>query len=479
MTWHQINTRRISLQMCLFWNDGFNKKEFYTYGIGTKKFLNYFDGQKTEYHVDKEDWKKYREGQIELLKHTKWIKTIPWEAQTFLENQLKRFTDEFPKNLKILTNNDLLQLQKKAAQEVGWTNSRTWMIYLINDVIADKVRTELSKKVSNQARVEEYMLSFSTPLEMNDAMKERVALLLLKIERNILTKEDFADKLNAHTERFKHIPMFGFDHKPYTKKDFENNLNEIENPLVELEKLTSTIETRQTQFKEELKNLNLESTDKLFDLIQMLKHTVFVRDYRDTLRQKMYLLDRYMYEEIGKRLGSLTAEQATNLTNEEVAEGLLGETNLDFKKLAKKRENAFLIIQDDYEIKVYSGTEAKQKADEELGLEMLENLDTIEGTPASKGTARGPARIIQTNTDLHKIQTGDVMISQMTRQDFVPAMKKCVAIVTDEGSITNHAAIVSREFGLPCVVGVKNATSILKDGDIIEVNANKGIVKKI
>ena len=68
---------------------------------------------------------------------------------------------------------------------------------------------------------------------------------------------------------------------------------------------------------------------------------------------------------------------------------------------------------------------------------------------------------------------------EMTTPDFVPAMKKAAAIVTEQGGITSHAAIVSRELGVPCVIGTKIATRVLKDGDLVEVDANKGIVRKV
>ena len=67
----------------------------------------------------------------------------------------------------------------------------------------------------------------------------------------------------------------------------------------------------------------------------------------------------------------------------------------------------------------------------------------------------------------------------MTRPEFVPLMKKALAVVTDEGGITCHAAIVSRELRIPCITGTKNATRILKDGDLIEVDADNGVVKII
>jgi len=67
----------------------------------------------------------------------------------------------------------------------------------------------------------------------------------------------------------------------------------------------------------------------------------------------------------------------------------------------------------------------------------------------------------------------------MTSPDFMPVIKKCSAIVTNLGGITSHAAIISREFGIPCIVGTKNATEILNTGDMVEVDADKGIVRII
>lgn len=65
----------------------------------------------------------------------------------------------------------------------------------------------------------------------------------------------------------------------------------------------------------------------------------------------------------------------------------------------------------------------------------------------------------------------------MTRQDFVVAIRKAAALVTDEGSVTAHAAIISRELGIPCIVAAQIATKVLKDGDLVEVDGNKGVVK--
>lgn len=72
---------------------------------------------------------------------------------------------------------------------------------------------------------------------------------------------------------------------------------------------------------------------------------------------------------------------------------------------------------------------------------------------------------------------GDILVTGMTTPDFLSAIRKSAGFVTDEGGITCHAAIVSRELKKPCIIGTKIATQILKDGDLVEVDANKGIVK--
>ena len=105
--------------------------------------------------------------------------------------------------------------------------------------------------------------------------------------------------------------------------------------------------------------------------------------------------------------------------------------------------------------------------------------DVLKGVIASKGMADGIARIIMGQKDFWKFEKGDILISEATRPEFVPIMKKAAAVVTEEGGITSHAAIISRELKIPCIVGVSHITSILKDGDLVEVDANNGIIKKL
>lgn len=103
----------------------------------------------------------------------------------------------------------------------------------------------------------------------------------------------------------------------------------------------------------------------------------------------------------------------------------------------------------------------------------------VKGQPACSGKAVGRVRLVLKREDVGRLEEGEVLVSTMTVPDFVPAMKRAAAYVTDEGGITCHAAIVAREFGKPCVIGTKIATKVLKNGDLVEVDATKGIVRKV
>jgi len=102
----------------------------------------------------------------------------------------------------------------------------------------------------------------------------------------------------------------------------------------------------------------------------------------------------------------------------------------------------------------------------------------LKGDPASPGIGSGSTKIISTSAEIHKVAKGDILVTRYTNPDFVPAMKKAVAIVTERGGRTSHAAIVSRELGIPAVVGVNNATKTMHVDSIYSVNGSKGEIYK-
>ncbi len=104
------------------------------------------------------------------------------------------------------------------------------------------------------------------------------------------------------------------------------------------------------------------------------------------------------------------------------------------------------------------------------------NKILVRGLGSSPGMGMGKVKVIKSAKEIKNVERGDVLVTEMTTPDFVPGMKKASAIVTDTGGMTSHAAIVSRELGVPCVVGTGNATTVLKDGMDISVDGSHGIV---
>ncbi len=102
----------------------------------------------------------------------------------------------------------------------------------------------------------------------------------------------------------------------------------------------------------------------------------------------------------------------------------------------------------------------------------------LKGDAASPGVASGPVKILHSVKEIDRIKSGDVLVAKQTNPDFVPAMRKAVAIVTETGGRTSHAAIVSRELGIPAIVGATGALTKLKDGQIITVHGSRGVIYK-
>jgi pyruvate,water dikinase len=132
-------------------------------------------------------------------------------------------------------------------------------------------------------------------------------------------------------------------------------------------------------------------------------------------------------------------------------------------------------------IQEFTGPGAKKVLDKlVLNVVKVNKTSMVNGLPASPGKVVGRAFVVRDAKEAVRIiKPGGILVASMTMPNYLPAMKKAGAVVTDDGGIICHAAIVSRELGIPCIVGTKVATQIFKTGDKLEVDANKGVVRKI
>ena len=105
------------------------------------------------------------------------------------------------------------------------------------------------------------------------------------------------------------------------------------------------------------------------------------------------------------------------------------------------------------------------------------NKILIKGTPASLGTIKGKVKILRDPSESHKVKKGDILITEMTDPLYMHAIMRAGGIITNIGGVLSHAAIVSREFHIPCIVGTEKATEVLKDNQIIVLDATRGEVR--
>lgn len=175
----------------------------------------------------------------------------------------------------------------------------------------------------------------------------------------------------------------------------------------------------------------------------------------------------------GKKYGYFK-KQILSTTPDELA-GCFKTVNLPNKQILSQRYRQSAILFDRGQYEIYSGKEF-DKID--MILSSDKNSNIVKGSIAYRGVSMGPVRIIlDPKKDGPSFRSGEILVTGMTRPEFLPMMKKAAAFVTDAGGILSHAAIVARELKKPCIIGTHIATRILKTGDLIEVDADKGIIK--
>lgn len=191
-------------------------------------------------------------------------------------------------------------------------------------------------------------------------------------------------------------------------------------------------------------------------LVSELKELTFLRTSRTDKMYEIMGLVRPIFKEVA----SLIGVEFQELQDYDVDSLLSGE---NLEKIKKPYNCIFIngnqVIQYDKFVPFDSG-----------------NIKELKGNSAYRGIVRGPVTIVRHSNDLAKVNFGDVLVTQMTFPSFISAMQKAVAFVTDEGGVTCHASIIAREMKKPCVIATKIATQVLKDGDVVEVDADRGII---
>lgn len=181
-------------------------------------------------------------------------------------------------------------------------------------------------------------------------------------------------------------------------------------------------------------------------------------------------------QEIGRRLG-FTLKETKFMLTAEIKAGLL-QGRKPRRVLLQQRSRLSVFYYEHNLAQAYVGARANRLV-RQVEKKTATTVTEISGQVGCVGKAVGSVKVIIRPSDMAKMRPGDILVSIATDPDIVSAMKKAAAIVTEQGGVTSHAAIVARELKIPCVIGTKIATRVLKDGDRVEVDAYKGVVKKI
>lgn len=254
---------------------------------------------------------------------------------------------------------------------------------------------------------------------------------------------------------------------------FAKEVEQLLEKEVDFERFISEFEKISQKNKEKSRLLKMIKNKELINLLQISEVIFTIHD-----RRKEYITQAITYLELV--LGEIA--RRFNIPMEYmhyVRVSDLGELPSILEELKKRREHSVFFLSPDKEFSVLSGVEAKNYFEKISKKFDLNNVSEIKGYCASKGSVRGTVKICRGENELNKVQTGDILVACMTQPEFLPAMKKSAAVITDEGGLTCHAAIISRELGIPCVIGTKIATQVLKDGDRVEVDADNGVIKII
>lgn len=360
-------------------------------------------------------------------------------------------------NLLTLSTEELLTLYMAYQEANLYYAPHIWLAFLINDFYSKEAQTIIEQHYDNSdvpSRIKELL----TP-------DEKAAVIHLQEytkKWNSLTKKE---KEKVY-EEFCWIPCLDLHFPPWTKEQF---FSQMENDASNIEPEESTDkETR-------VKDYPFTETEQY--IINTSRRLAYLKDLKDDFRRSGCYYARPLFAEISRRINT-KGYDVSYLLEEEVVDALHHKISTGtLEKVIKERKQGFVIFFD-AQHKIQCLTE--QDADnfvEALQLpSATQTKNEVKGIGASKGVKQGRVTIVKTAADLTKVKKGDVFVALTTHPDYVPFMRKACAIVTDEGGITSHAAIVSRELGIPCIVGTENATKFLKDGDLVEVDATSGRV---
>jgi len=431
--------------------------------------------------VKKDEWKFYMNHahckKMSLSEIAKFYKNTKYLFQTYNswkgwnQTKLLPLVERAKKvNVKNLSDKELLELN----EQLGWAAHDYWLNPIFIDIFdpcADEIMLEEIKK--SKLTINPQDLKTLLKPERKTVFQEYKT----KILDYLLSPKDKQDaKLKKILADFDFVASSYAQGDPLTKRHVNHEINHINLKLAkrELTALKNYKKNLKKQKQQIIIKLNLHK--RLALLFQFFSFLAYWRDERKAVLQKTVIGLNILGQEITVRSRLPWKEVClvppTEIKSLPVKKSLIQK----YKKLL--RDN-YLLVYDHKGKKTVPLSKTQCEKIMKILRPKNSEAQSLSGKPAFLGRVKGKVRIIDWEKDFSKFKKGEILVTAMTRPEFMSILRKASAIVTDEGGITCHAAIVSRELKIPCVIGTQTATKLLKDGDLVEVDANRGIVKII
>jgi phosphohistidine swiveling domain-containing protein len=342
--------------------------------------------------------------------------------------------------------------------------------------LIDRGVLEYFKNSSGHLKTADYSSLLSASSRQSFATQENIALLTLasKVKnKTINIKSDIYKKeLNKIYNKFYWLTLGYYDEPLATLASYENRLSALikRNPVKLLQALKDNFKKEQKEKR--LVITRLSSADK--KVAKVAGEVSYLKDYFKFSTNKLQLFGEVIFQEISKRTG-LKAGFIKDLSHlDAIKLALTGKYNKK-EALIYQRHSVFVSLTGKIRAR-YVGALADKY--EKKFLTYSKNITgEFKGRTACVGKVSGRAKVVHSPKDFHKVNKGDILVVMNTGPDFVPILSRVAAIVAEEGGITAHVSVISREMKIPCVVGVAHVSKEIKDNDWLEVDANKGSIK--
>ena len=210
-------------------------------------------------------------------------------------------------------------------------------------------------------------------------------------------------------------------------------------------------------------------------VVAFYQEMLYLKDKRDDYRRTaFYYIHKNLLQHIAYKIGIPLIDLAYLTVKE--AKKYKGNEHV-LQREIKRRKEAYVVEIINGETKIYSGKDCRK--DFIVDDDIREERRLIKGIIGFPGKVQGTVQIIHSRGAVKGFRKGNALVAITTNPEYILAMQEAVAFITNEGGITCHAAIIAREMKKPCIIGTKIATKVLKDGDLVEVDANRGVVKII